>query len=139
MYCRECGQLIGIYSLKCTNCGTKKGLGDNYCYKCGSRVKNNNTEVCKFCGAKLNSNISELDYKVKNKLLAGLLSLFLGTMGIHRFYLGYIKIGILQLVLWILGYFTSGVTWIIVEVWVLIECILIFTGKIKDSSGHPLE
>lgn len=138
MYCRECGQIIGNDSLKCTNCGTRKGLGENYCYRCGSRIKSQNIEACEFCGAKLNNNnIAEVN--IKNKLLAVLLALFLGGMGIHRFYLGYIKIGIVQLILWILGYFTSGITWIIAQIWAVTEAILIFLGKIKDSEGHPLE
>ncbi|WP_195990035.1 TM2 domain-containing protein [Clostridium sp. D53t1_180928_C8] len=139
MYCRDCGQLITNDSLRCTNCGTKKGLGDNYCYKCGSRIKSHNIEICQFCGAKLNNNINELDTEVKNKLLAGLLALFLGGMGIHRFYLGYIKIGIIQLLLWFFGYFTNGITWGMVQIWAIIECILIFLGKIKDSNGNSLE
>ena len=130
MYCRDCGQLISNDSLKCTNCGTRKGLG---------RIKSHSIEVCEFCGAKLNNNIDELNIKIKNKLLAGLLALFLGGMGIHRFYLGYIKIGIVQLSLWVLGYFTGDITWVIVQIWALIESILIFLGKIKDSEGNDLE
>ena len=137
MYCRECGQLITSDDIKCTSCDTRKGLGDNYCYKCGSRIKSRSIEECEFCGAKLNNNINDLN--IKSKLLAGLLALFLGGMGIHRFYLGYIKIGIVQLILWILGYLTEGKTWAIVEIWALIEAIFIFLGKISDSKGNPLE
>ena len=75
----------------------------------------------------------------KSKLIAVFLALFLGGMGIHRFYLGYVKIGIVQLSLWILGYFTGGITWIITEIWGFIECILIYINKIKDSNGNDLE
>lgn len=139
MYCRDCGQLLANDSLKCANCGTQKRLGDNYCYKCGTRLKDHNVEFCELCGAKLNYNIDQVNGKIKNKLIAGLLALFLGGMGVHRFYLGYITIGVVQLVLWILGYFTGGLTWIITEIWAIVECILIFTGKIKDSSGNSLE
>lgn len=139
MYCRDCGQLVPNDSLKCAKCGTQKGLGDNYCYKCGTRLKEHNVEFCELCGAKLNYNIDEVNGKIKNKLIAGLLALFLGGMGVHRFYLGYITIGVVQLVLWILGYFTGGLTWIITEIWAIVECILIFVGKIKDSSGNSLE
>ena len=96
MYCRDCGQLISNTSNKCTNCGTKRGLGENYCYKCGSRIKDKNQEFCDFCGANLNENKYIVNEKSKSKLLAIFLALFLGTMGIHRFYLGYIKIGIVQ-------------------------------------------
>ena len=139
MYCRDCGQLVPNDSLKCAKCGTQKGLGDNYCYKCGTRLKEHNVEFCELCGAKLNYNIAQVNGKIKNKLIAGLLALFLGGMGVHRFYLGYITIGVVQLVLWILGYFTGGLTWIITEIWAIVECILIFVGKIKDSSGNSLE
>lgn len=139
MYCRDCGQLVPNDSLKCAKCGTQKGLGDNYCYKCGTRLKEHNVEFCELCGAKLNYNIDQVNGKIKNKLIAGLLALFLGGMGVHRFYLGYITIGVVQLVLWILGYFTGGLTWIITEIWAIVECILIFVGKIKDSSGNSLE
>lgn len=139
MYCRDCGQLVPNDSLKCAKCGTQKGLGDNYCYKCGTRLKEHNVEFCELCGANLNYNIDQVNGKIKNKLIAGLLALFLGGMGVHRFYLGYITIGVVQLVLWILGYFTGGLTWIITEIWAIVECILIFVGKIKDSSGNSLE
>lgn len=139
MYCRDCGQLISNTSNKCINCGTKRGLGENYCYKCGSRIKDKNQEFCDFCGANLNENKYIVNEKSKSKLLAIFLSLFLGTMGIHRFYLGYIKIGIVQFILWVLGFFTGGITWIITEVWSFIEFILIFINKIKDSNGNELE
>mgnify|MGYP002619169924 CR=1 FL=1 len=87
----------------------------------------------------LNENKYIVNEKSKSKLLAIFLSLFLGTMGIHRFYLGYIKIGIVQFILWVLGFFTGGITWIITEVWSFIEFILIFINKIKDSNGNELE
>ena len=139
MYCRDCGQLISNTSNKCINCGTKRGLGENYCYKCGSRIKDKNQEFCDFCGANLNENKYIVNEKSKSKLLAIFLSLFLGTMGIHRFYLGYIKIGIVQFILCVLGFFSGGITWIITEVWSFIEFILIFINKIKDSNGNELE
>ena len=97
MYCRECGQLIRNESSKCTNCGTEKGLGDNYCYKCGSIIKKHDLERCEFCGANLNDNRYVARENAKSKLIAVFLALFLGGMGIHRFYLGYVKIGIVQL------------------------------------------
>ena len=39
----------------------------------------------------------------KNKIVAGLLGLFLGTLGIHNFYLGYAGKGIAQLLMTILS------------------------------------
>jgi hypothetical protein len=63
----------------------------------------------------------------KEWIVALLLSAFLGTLGIDRFYLGYIGLGILKLIT--LG--GCGIWWII-------DLILIATGGLKDSNGLPL-
>ena len=67
----------------------------------------------------------------KSKLVAGLLQLFLGGLGIGRFYLGYTNIGVLQIVVTIL---TCGVG----ALWGLIDAILIMSGNVPDSDGRTL-
>jgi len=70
---------------------------------------------------------------VKSRLTAGLLGVFLGAAGIHRFYLGFYTIGILQLIITVvtLGF---GV------VWGVIDGFLILSGHIcKDGKGRPLK
>ncbi|XTR52636.1 NINE protein [Pseudarthrobacter sp. So.54] len=58
----------------------------------------------------------------KSKIAAGLLGIFLGGLGIHRFYLGFTKIAVIQLVLTIvLGVFTFG----LVGLWGVVEGIMI--------------
>lgn len=51
------------------------------------------------------------------KILAGVLGILMGTIGIHKFVLGYNKEGIILLVLGVLGIFTcgitSGISWVI--------------------------
>jgi TM2 domain-containing membrane protein YozV len=75
----------------------------------------------------------------KSKLTAGLLALFLGGLGIHRFYLGHNGIGVTQLLLCLAGWLTCGLTTAVVLIWSLIDAILIFTGSIStDAQGHPL-
>lgn len=65
----------------------------------------------------------------KSKLVAGLLALFVGGIGVHNFYLGYMGRGIAQLLLsW------TGIT----SIWALVEAIMIFTGSIPDANGNPL-
>lgn len=68
----------------------------------------------------------------KSKVLAGILGIFLGGLGIHSFYLGNAKKGILQLVVTVV---TLGFG----SIWGFIEGILILVGKIDtDASGRPL-
>ncbi|MBM3334468.1 TM2 domain-containing protein, partial [Candidatus Sumerlaeota bacterium] len=77
--------------------------------------------------------------EAKSKMAAGLLGVFLGALGIHRFYLGYTAIGVAQLVLCLLGIVTCGITSAAAWIWGLVEGILILTGSInRDSKGQPL-
>jgi TM2 domain-containing membrane protein YozV len=70
----------------------------------------------------------------KSKLAAGLLGIFLGGFGIHRFYLGYTGIAIGQICATL---FTCGV---VGPIWGLIDGILILTGSVdKDAAGNPLK
>ncbi|WP_427004541.1 TM2 domain-containing protein [Pseudarthrobacter sp. H2] len=74
----------------------------------------------------------------KSRLVAGLLGIFLGGLGIHRFYLGYTTIGIVQILLTVfLGIFTFG----LVALWGFVEGIMIFAGASyfrNDAKGLPL-
>lgn len=74
----------------------------------------------------------------KSKIVAGLLGIFLGGLGIHRFYLGHIKIGVIQLLLTVfLGLFTFGLA----SLWGFIEGIMIIAGSARfrtDAQGIPL-
>ena len=61
---------------------------------------------------------------MKSKGVALILSIFLGELGIDRFYLGYIGTGILKLI-------TCGGF----GIWWLIDLIMIATGKLKPKDG----
>lgn len=61
----------------------------------------------------------------KNFVAALLLCFFLGSLGVHRFYVGKIGTGILMLIT--LGGF---------GIWSLIDFIMIAVGKFKDSDGN---
>jgi TM2 domain-containing membrane protein YozV len=56
-----------------------------------------------------------------------LLSFYLGWLGIDRFYLGYIGLGVLKLV-------TLGGC----GIWALLDSILIALNNVPDSNGKPL-
>lgn len=65
----------------------------------------------------------------KKRLAALLLCLFLGGIGAHRFYVGKIGTGILQIVT-ICGFF---------GIWPLIDLIMIIVGSFTDNEGKVLE
>lgn len=75
-----------------------------------------------------------MDPYAKSKVAAGLLGIFLGGFGIHRFYLGFTTIGILQILVTIV---TCGIG----SIWGLIEGILYLVGAngfTTDATGRPL-
>jgi TM2 domain-containing membrane protein YozV len=74
----------------------------------------------------------------KSKIAAGLLGIFLGTFGIHNFYLGYNGKAIAQLLISVLS---LGILAWASAIWGLIEGILILTGSENfrtDARGIPL-
>ena len=78
-------------------------------------------------------NQGQMAYGGKTKVAGILLALFLGGLGIHRFYLGYTTIGVIQLVC-TLTVFLSPISWI----WALVDLIMIATGSLKDAQGMDL-
>lgn len=71
----------------------------------------------------------------KSKVVAGLLAIFLGGLGVHRFYLGNSGVGIAMLLITLLSF---GFLSPIVCIWAFIEGIVILTGGMKDSQGRAL-
>lgn len=67
----------------------------------------------------------------KSKLVAGLLGILLGPWGVHRFYLGYVGTGILQIVVTICTLGIGGL-------WGFIEGIICLCGGMRDADGLEL-
>lgn len=141
MFCRQCGeQYLSDQEVICHRCGTPKGCGYNYCPVCGSPVVNT-AAVCVHCGSALTNMQMPVADNRKSKIAAGLLGIFLGSLGVHNFYLGYTNKAIIQIVVCLAGgVVTCGIASAAVSIWGLVEGIMILAGSINvDGNGVPLK
>ena len=120
MHCRNCGVEVAEKAEICLKCGTKPLRGDKFCHNCGGETSPAQ-ELCLKCGVRLTGAGG------KDWLTTLLLAIFVGWLGIYRFYTGHTLIGIVQLL-------TCGVC----GIWTLIDIIMIATGSFKDKDGSPL-
>lgn len=75
-------------------------------------------------------------YQQKSKIAAGLLGIFLGSFGVHNFYLGYTGKAVAQLLITLL---TCGIGSVASGIWGFIEGIMILTDSIRvDGNNIPL-
>lgn len=140
-FCKNCGEAYSTdEAVMCVKCGVAKGQGSNYCQSCGKPVQPG-AAVCLNCGV---ATTPQAATGAKSKMAAGLLGIFLGAFGIHNFYLGYTSKAVTQLVLTIIGIILScivvGAFLVLgIEIWGLVEGIMILTGKINtDGKGNLL-
>lgn len=111
----------------CTHCGNELEGNKKFCPNCGASIESNNSK----------STTTVSNSTTKSKIAAGLLGIFLGSLGIHNFYLGYTGKAVGQLLITILS---CGILSIISGIWGLIEGIMILTGSINtDAAGNPLQ
>lgn len=98
--------------------------------------------ICPFCKAEIEENVQKCSHcgEWVNKILPErefgrtvAFAFFFGIFGVHRFYTGYKKIGIIQLVLTLtlIGLIISGI-------WAFVDVIKISLNKYCDSLNRPL-
>lgn len=121
-FCKHCGKQINATATFCTHCG-----------------KSQTATAPKAQAQQPAQPVVQVEQK--SKLVAGLLAIFLGTLGIHNFYLGYTQKAVLQLVISLVGsVLTVGIATTAVAVWSIVEAIMLFAGSIKvDGKGVPLK
>jgi TM2 domain-containing membrane protein YozV/ribosomal protein L40E len=78
----------------------QKAADEKFCSECGAIIKTK-AEICPKCGIRQlppPCNLNDLAPNGKSKLAAALFALFLGGLGVHKFYLGRIGWGILYFI-----------------------------------------
>ncbi len=95
-----------------------------YCQACGTQI-HSSALSCPKCGARQRGGAADSSEKLL--LPAVLLCFFLGMFGAHRFYVGKIGTGILQLI-------TLGG----LGIWALIDFIVLVVGSFTDADGKKL-
>ena len=129
MYCTNCGNTVDRRAVICPRCGVAPWRGKSFCPNCAHET-NPDQAVCLSCGVALPNRegpgVTEgIDQR---KLTAGLLAIFLGWLGIHKFYLGYKEEAIIMLIVSIVGYFaTCGVATSVMAIIGVIEGVLYLT------------
>jgi len=101
-----------------------------FCHACGKEVAAE-VSFCPNCGAALRTSAMGPGYRAEkamspySRLAALLLCLFLGGLGVHRFYVGKVGTGVAMI-------FTLGG----LGIWVLIDLIMIIVGSFTDAEGR---
>jgi TM2 domain-containing membrane protein YozV len=111
----------------CPGCGFPPLLERKFCQGCGAPTDPRQV-LCVRCGTALAAARGE-----RSKVLAGLLGIFLGVLGIHKFYLGYGKAGAIMLAASLIGaVFAAGaLSWAVGTVG-LVEGIIYLTRSDAD-------
>ena len=139
----------------CSKCGTQLNEGAVFCSRCGAQVAPVVGQIQ-----------SAEDVSPKSRLATSLLAIFLGGLGAHRFYVGKIGTAVVMLLLgvaawvcyfgmmfvvitesdeaeapllWFLFWGLSGLFWMAVGIWALIDFIIAVTGNFRDSQGKPIK
>lgn len=132
MFCKNCGNEINENAVVCMGCGFEKGNGEKFCANCGNTI-NPGAAICTKCGAAVKTVVASSGTEQKSKLVAVLLAFFLGSIGIHDFYLGYNKYGVIKIILTVCTGVGGGI-------WALIDFIRLLTGSLNtDANGLELK
>jgi len=128
----------------CSSCGSSLSSGMNFCGACGARVEaaaptatalSLGTPAAAFTtGGGVSYGVDPrtgLAYSSRSKVVAGLLQLLIGGLGIGRFYMGHSGLGVAQILVTV---FTCGFG----AIWGLVDGIVILAGEPRDVDGLPL-
>ncbi|MBR4881084.1 MAG: NINE protein [Clostridia bacterium] len=92
----------------CPQCGAPAPENAVKCEYCGAAITNNNVESTQPANVQVQpqtvyvqqpqgADAARANWPIKNKMVAGILAILLGGLGIHKFYLGKTVMGILYI------------------------------------------
>jgi len=95
LFCTNCGNSVSEQAVACMSCGAKPVGHRKFCRHCAAAL-NPEQVICIKCGAKIISGTFSVLRSVgggatagtKSKVVAGLLGILLGGLGVHKFYMG---------------------------------------------------
>ena len=106
-----------------------------FCSNCGKEI-DEKAVICIHCGCATHNNQLEEENR-KSIIAAILLCLFLGFIGLHRFYLGRTGSGVGMLLCFLFGWLVIPA--IVLLIWWFIDLILIACGVLKAADGSKLK
>ncbi len=132
--------------MNCPNCGSELANDAKFCSVCGNPVPvqnggagtenaapNYQNPAPNYQNPRPNYQYAAPNSAPKSRLLAGILGLLLGGIGVHNFYLGNTTRAVIQIVV-------SCVTCGVGSIWGFVEGILILCRQINtDANGIPLK
>lgn len=136
MKCTNCGKELNVQDQFCGNCGYKVIPPRHNCPNCGM-ILSQGDRVCSHCGYEIPIQVQPSIHK-RSRMVAGLLGIFLGGMGVHNFYLGYSSKGFIQVCLFFGGILTFGLSTFIASLWGFVEGVLLLSGSIERDGDDQL-
>ena len=134
MYCSNCGAPLNESDVFCPKCGARKDkAAPDTCSNCGAPIEKG-AKFCVNCGTTIAQPVQGYvaGRSQRSRLVAGLLGILLGGLGVHNFYLGFNTRAVIQILVTIC---TCGIG----AIWGLVEGILILAKNINvDADGMPL-
>ena len=101
-FCTNCAAVTQPGAFACASCGFSPTSQKNFCANCGQPTLPGQV-ACTTCGATLTASPAVVPQGDKSKVAAGLLGIFLGGIGIHKFYLGRNNPGLIMLLVTLIG------------------------------------
>lgn len=144
MFCKYCGKEIENGKEVCDECASRQTnvvneqpVKESVVTESTSPIKDSTVNSSNNTANTTVNNTTNNSVNQKSKVAAGLFGIFLGSFGVHNFYLGFTGKAVAQLLITILS---CGILSPVSAIWGLIEGILLLAGEIsKDAYGNDLK